>query len=550
MSERNNQNGLTWTIREGFEDSILDNLFNKLHNFDKYPELTLVKDNNVRSVFLFRTGHSKFPEVFIKRYKCRDLQDIIKYILFPSKAASEWRTLKEFENRKLPCPIPLAFSEKRSFRMLRDSCLITEALNPAITLNEYVEHMQAAFSDKNLRQKREELTQSLAVLIRKLHQNKIFYRDLHAGNLMIQPADKGSPEIFFIDLHKAFVLPRLLQWMRIRDLAQLCNSFPASKADKFRFMKEYCKESSDCGNRFRTLHKKIYRKGCKLENRRIKSRSKRCLKKSSVFEISKAWDENYFGRRDFGEVATQKAILFHELSRKTNEASTIKKSTKSVLTIHKINNGLPLCVKGYRFLGIPYALKNLFRKSRAMKSWIAANGLMIRGIETPVPQAIVERKWGPFIVESFFITRWLQDATQLNNYVQTLYGSNSIQKKEAFIKTFAQVIQKLHRQGIYHADLKSNNILVTELRDDRWGFYLIDLDRVLFKKTISFYQRANNLAQINASVSRIITIKDRFKFFHFYARGTSFFNERKKYYRKILEISRTKKTKPYGITFR
>ncbi|MEI6126867.1 MAG: hypothetical protein WCQ99_10000, partial [Pseudomonadota bacterium] len=57
------------------------------------------------------------------------------------------------------------------------------------------------------------------------------------------------------------------------------------------------------------------------------------------------------------------------------------------------------------------------------------------------------------------------------------------------------------------------------------------------------------LAQINASVAGIMTIKDRLNFFHFYAKGTSAFIERKKYYRKILEISRTKNTAPYGILF-
>ena len=541
MFTKNKKNGTIWTMREDVEDSILDNLFHKLNNYEKYPELTLLKDNNVRSAFLFSTGRSVHPEVFIKLYKRRGLKDILKHIFVPSKAVSEWRILRKLEDKNLPCPRPFAFSEKRSFRVLKDSCLIAEALTSAVPLNKHVENMPAGH------QKKRELTKSLAFLISKLHRSGIFYRDLHAGNILIRSTDNGSAELFLIDLHRAAVLPGLLQWMRVRDLAQLCNSLRASKADRLRFMKEYCNEETVSKNSFCTLQKKIYNKSLKLEKRRIKSRSKRCLKNSSVFEKSKTWDETYFGRRDFGREAAKKAVSLHSSHGKTDSDSNIKTSSKSVLTIRKLNNGFQLCTKGYRFLGTVYSAKNLFRKSRAIKSWIAANGLLVRGIQTPVPHATVEKKWGPFIIESFFITQWLPDVSELNSYIQE---SASKQRKEAFIKACAQAVRKLHAQGIYHADLKSNNILVTEKETDSWGFYFVDLDRVSFKENLTFYQRAKNLAQINASVSSLITVKDRLKFFRFYAKGTPLFSERKRYYRKILEISSTKITKPYGITFK
>ncbi|MCP4715182.1 MAG: hypothetical protein GY868_08705, partial [Deltaproteobacteria bacterium] len=65
----------------------------------------------------------------------------------------------------------------------------------------------------------------------------------------------------------------------------------------------------------------------------------------------------------------------------------------------------------------------------------------------------------------------------------------------------------------------------------------------------SFQQRANNLAQINASVSRRMSVKDRLKFFYFYAKGTPVYRARKQYYRKIITIGRTKITAPYDVDF-
>ncbi len=114
---------------------------------------------------------------------------------------------------------------------------------------------------------------------------------------------------------------------------------------------------------------------------------------------------------------------------------------------------------------------------------------------------------------------------------------------------FAAVIRELHERRIYHSDLKSNNILVRESKGGGWKIFFVDLDSVLFRKRVDFYRRANNLAQINASVSDVITVKDRLRFFHLYAAGTSLMGERKKYYRKIIAISRTKITAPYGVTF-
>jgi hypothetical protein len=110
-------------------------------------------------------------------------------------------------------------------------------------------------------------------------------------------------------------------------------------------------------------------------------------------------------------------------------------------------------------------------------------------------------------------------------------------------------VRALHAQGIYHADLKSNNVLVREKNGAGWIFYFIDLDRVVFKRRLSFRERSNNLAQINASVADCITFADRVRFFRVYARRTSVMSHKKKYYQKVLELSRTKVTQPYGIIF-
>jgi tRNA A-37 threonylcarbamoyl transferase component Bud32 len=389
-------NNTVWTFRKGFDTTILDSLFKQLRAFDQSPDLKRIKDNTVRSGFLLKTENPSFPDLFIKRYKFRGWVEKIKYLILPSKALSEWRKLIEFENKGLVCPQPLAISENRSLGFLQSAHLIIEAITEALPLNEYME--QIAPDQKKKRQ----LITSLAVLIRQLHDRGIYYRDLHAGNIMIRETDNKGTELFFIDLHRAINFPRLLSWMKVKDLAQFSNSFQTSKTEKLRFLKNYCEGSSFTGESLLSLQDMIHAKSQALEVRRIKSRSKRCLKKSSVFNREITSIEKCFYRRDFGSPAARKAVNHHLLLKASGKGLVLKESLKSFITAQETADGTWLCVKENNFVGMLYALKNFFRKSRAMKSWTAANGMLVRGIETPLPYAVIEKKKRALCYSKFY----------------------------------------------------------------------------------------------------------------------------------------------------
>ena len=530
------KNGLHWQLQPGFEKDLPENIPSTPEECRRDPRATLIRDNNVRMSFLYRAADG--PELFIKRYKCRSAWDTVKYFFLPAKAAAEWRNLLRFREKGLPSSAPLAVGEKRSLHLLRDSCLVTASLSPAVALNEFLTDAKLTFQQRRL------LCLALARLVRRLHDQNVFFRDLHAGNVLIYWHGKKNPELHLIDLHKAFFLPGLLERMRVRDLGQLCNSLSASRTESIRFLKIYCKGKP--GAYYRNLQKAIYQKRQRLEAVRLKSRSKRCTRNSSVFEKRRTWEESYFGRKDFGKAAAEAAIGQHLAGRVGGGAGLLKTASKSMVTVHELDGFGQVCVKGYLQQGLWYSLKYLFRKSRALKSWIAGNSLLVRGIETPRPLAVLERTSGPLRKESFLITRLLPGARELNQYV--LAAGLAGARKREFIQALAAALRNMHGQGVYHADMKSNNILVQE-DGGGWRFSLIDLDRTYFSAIPDFDRRANNLAQINASVAAAMTPRDRLRFFYFYARGTALHGERKKYYRAILAISRTKNTAPYGVLF-
>jgi tRNA A-37 threonylcarbamoyl transferase component Bud32 len=148
--------------------------------------------------------------------------------------------------------------------------------------------------------------------------------------------------------------------------------------------------------------------------------------------------------------------------------------------------------------------------------------------------------------ENFYICRWV-DASELNTYITGRRWTES--DKKQFIRSLAHTIARVHAQGIYHGDLKSNNILV-RAHGVSWDFFFIDLDRVSFARPLTFKRRANNLAQINASVADIMTLRDRLRFFRIYSGTAACYTERKRYFERILTISRTKGTKAYGLNLK
>ena len=537
-----------WTMREDAVFALPENLLLLLHQPEQCPGLTLVRENNVRASFFLRLPDA--GELFIKRYKMRGLSDIIKYMLVPSKAAAEWKTLRRCAEGGLPVPCPVAVAEKKSGVVLQDSCVIAEAVTGALPLNDYFEQRLPALAPDVARQLRTSLATNLAQLVRAVHNRGIFYRDLHAGNILIRAAADGGHELFLIDLHRALFPPRLMQWMKVRDLAQLCNSLPQTAIDRDIFLREYCREAL-CNEA--SLRFSIAAASGKLEARRLRSRGKRCTKNSTTFEVYAGVREGYCGRRDFGRDAARGALAEHHAAMQHSRAQIRKQSKNSAITTHTQKTGphAAICVKQYRYRGIRYGLKSLFTRSRARNSWIAGNAFLLRGISTPLPLALVERKLGPLVTESFLVTEWLTGARELNDYISVLEQQAAAPAvKHAFITSLAATLRDLHEKGVYHADLKSTNILVQETAASTWRFSFVDLDRVAFRDSLSFYERANNLAQINASVSRLVSAKERLKFFFFYAKGTDLLKVRKKYYREILKISRTKNTEPFGIIFR
>ena len=153
-----------------------------------------------------------------------------------------------------------------------------------------------------------------------------------------------------------------------------------------------------------------------------------------------------------------------------------------------------------------------------------------------VPRALGYFKLGG---DRLFVSDYLHDSMHLNDYLSTLRDSR--QKRQA-LKKLAGWLKKIHLHKVWQRDFKSRNVL--------WHageYFLLDLEGVKIRP-LSWNKRIVNLSQLNASVSHVITLKDRLRFFHHYSISEKMSrDQRRAIYAKIWEISKTKRTKNYDL---
>lgn len=549
------KSGMKWTVLDEYSSLIPGELVEKIRDVYSYPEFYVIKENNVR-VSVFVTLQESNEVIFVKRYKSRGFMDAFKYFFFSSKASSEWKNMNLFLRKDIPVALPLAKGEKRRFNCLLDSYLVTKAIVDAKPLNSYAaDNLEVGKSSDELL-KRRMLIKKLALLVQKIHREGFFYRDLHAGNILVLESKRGETQLYPIDFHKAWHLGKLPIWMRIRDLAQLKNSLSPSRTDQLRFLQEYTKKCPSFLKQFKVNARRIEKKADKLWRVHLKSRTKRCLLKSSEFDVKKDRSQTMYYNKSYSEKLIADIIEAYHNALASGKLTVLKRTSKEIVSVVTINHNkkeFKVLLKESNYPGFLSRLRYILYKSRARKYWFAARGLKVRNIATPTALALIEKRCFGLPTQNIVLIEFTDQAFELNDYVLKNFknelSSFEVHKKDQFIREFSQILKDLHQKGIYHADLKSNNILVKENMGGGWTFYFIDLDRVDFKHHLSFRERSNNLAQINASVADCISLCDRLKFFRNYARGTPVIKQRKKYYQKILEISRKKITQPYGITF-
>lgn len=154
-------------------------------------------------------------------------------------------------------------------------------------------------------------------------------------------------------------------------------------------------------------------------------------------------------------------------------------------------------LKRYNCLGVGYRLKNIFRNSRALKSWWAGWKFQELGLSTPTPIVCLEERHLSLLGRSYLLFEMIDNAASL---LDSWPSFNDARRRD--VLTFAGAkIGKMHRLGLLHGDLNWRNILVRESSSSR-EIDLVDLDGSRYVKKVTREQAQKDMSHFFRDLQR------------------------------------------------
>jgi tRNA A-37 threonylcarbamoyl transferase component Bud32 len=441
------------------------------------------KDGERRQVIYIKTSIGNF---YIKWSFLIRRKDQLRHLFLPQRRWAEWKNLHKLNTFSVDSAKPVVRGEKFD-KYVKRYFIITKEVE-GISFSSY-DNLDA---------------RTTGDFFANIHKQGIYYADLHPENLIIR--SDGRPCL--IDAQEIFFLRKLPKWLRSHNLGKLYLSLEPKVHNEW--FKEFLKSYNETFRNHINI-REIQKASERQYNKYIKSRTKRCLKNSSEFEVLKGQGQTIYRRKGFDW-----------------EKGDIERAIKNGIKLKEDK------VIAYRNVCIKVHDKGRFHSDRCLASWVRSRALDIRGID--VPKALGYFKFGN---KSFFACEYFPNGIGLNDYLRTAAGKL---EKRKMIKELACWIRKIHDHEIWQKDFNSTNVLCVKNR-----FMLIDLDNVKCRK-LSEKQKIYNLGQLNASVSDLIRLKDRIRFFHYYFAGKVLGRrKRREIYKRIWEITLTKNTIVFGL---
>ena len=149
-------------------------------------------------------------------------------------------------------------------------------------------------------------------------------------------------------------------------------------------------------------------------------------------------------------------------------------------------------VDRYIYLGL--------RFTRPWREWALLTRMLEKGLPVPVPAAIKVERHGLLYAADIMMLR-IPGARSL---MSILMGD---ELTEGYWIAIGSMIRRFHEQGVYHADLNANNIML----DEGGRCYLIDFDRCKIKKPALKWQK-ENLLRLKRSLNKISANNEVFYF--------------------------------------
>ena len=433
-----------WRFTDSAE-TFLQELLQHFEKLEYFTDAEVLKSSLSRTVIAFPSTSSR-PGLITKRYNVRGSKEILKYFFLKSRAFSEWRALKHLKTANVAVPRPLAFGEKRSGKILLGAGLVMEKLANAQGISQWLRERGAGHLE------RVEVLRQVGYQVAGLHGAGCRHSDLHVGNILVQyggPDDKLR--VVLIDHHVCRIGKMPSERQRRNNLAKLLHSLlpKITHSESMELLRAYNEAGEaprwDPSMLQRVLNDLVYR-AYRLQEIRLRSRSKRCWKNSSQFArtYSKGW--RVYRRREIPLDALhifQKRQATFEANPQDRQGIGISDETL------KIGDGAqPVSVMQYRRKGLWERIWHRIHRGPLEREWGAARAREVKGISGSRALALMILYRFGLPDRSIMITEPVDRKTPSRHLFKGIYGTSPAISGTERPYHIARIITWLPRGGI------------------------------------------------------------------------------------------------------
>lgn len=304
----------------------------------------------------------------------------------------------------------------------------------------------------------------LIELFVQLRRDNLVHEDPHLDNFLL----KGD-DIYVLDMGAVRKVRN--EHLIDRNMALAVAQFPRSLHVEEPWLDHYLAELQNTDESLRGELVQLIRKQQDWrENHVLKKIYRECTAfhvRSTIFGRM-VFDRNFLHGEMMNRLSDPEHIFDHD------DVTLLKDGNSSTVGLVPID-GRQYVVKRYNVKNMRHRMKMIWRESRASRSWRNAHCLILRGIRTARPVAIVECLKGRLKGVSLFVTEYVPGTNSAEFFLQK-HVIGKI-KNQVAVKML-DMICELERESLVHGDLKSTNFIISEGEP-----VLVDLDAMRVEKS-------------------------------------------------------------------
>lgn len=436
-----------------------------------HPSAVVVKENLQRTILRIDLPGGA---VFVKRVRANTPRAWARELLRPPKGRLEFENAVRLRRLGVPCAEPLAWAETASVGP-GESVVVTREVAGAVPLDEYL-------TDALPLGERRRVATELGRLFAAMHAAGVAHPDPHPGNFLVQ---RDPLRFTLLDVHAVRFGPPLT-WEQAKANLVLFNRWfqlRASRTDRLRFWTGYWGAPPD------QVH--VFAQSVEYEtaasNRRFwAARDDRYLGTNRQFRRVKGRGVRGHAVRDLSDELVRTWLADPDAVFRSPGAVVLKDSPSSTVVLAG-----GVLWKRFNVKRPTDAVKNRFRRSEALRSWVFGHGLLDRHLPTARPLFVAHRHRFGLPHTGYVAFEVVPEAVELPDWV----GSAGFDELRRLAGPLGRLVRTLHDRGVSHRDLKAPNVLLSG--PDRRPV-LIDLVGLSVHRDVPDRLRRRDLARLNA----------------------------------------------------